>query len=343
MRTRLAAPIASILCATALAACGNAGEDRVLSIQATGSVTGLVYLDRNGNRVPDGLNVDTALAGVGVRLVIAGTRDTAARATSDAQGLYHMTAVPVGHYLLVVDTATVGDSVDVVRIDTNVVTLTAADSADTVRVAIAFPTVTVAQARALPLGKKAFIVGVALNSVNGFGDSTVHIADASGTIRGTRIPPGPVFPGDSMRFLGTRRIRDGQPTLDSVATFYLGPGNLPAGQTVTNTLARTANGGALDAGLVRVTADTILDTATVVVGPDSGDFQLHVFDGTDTLIVLFDHSQFSVASLAPYIPGAAFTIRGLLLPVPPGNTGFWRLKPRYKGVIGPGGAGGDIP
>lgn len=340
MRTRLAAPIAATLCAAALVACGNAGEDRVLSIQATGTVTGLVYLDRNGNRIADGLNVDTALAGVGVRLVVAGTRDTAARATSDLLGIYHMTGVPVGHYVLVVDTATVGDSVDVVRIDTNVVTLTAADSADTVRVAVSFPTVTVAQARALPLGKKAFVVGLALNSVNGFGDSTVHIADASGTIRGTRIPPGPVFPGDSMRFLGTRRVRDGQPTLDSVATFYLGAGTLPAGQTVTNATARTANGGALDAALVRITGDTIVDTASVVVGADSGDFQLHVFDGTDTVTVLLDHNAgFSGVSLAAYVPGAVFTIRGLLLPVPPGNTGAWRLKPRLKGNP----PAGDIP
>lgn len=339
MRTRLAAPIAATLCAAALTACGNAGEDRVLSIQATGTVTGLVYLDRDGNRVA-GVGVDTGMVGIGIRLVAAGTHDTLARGTTDAQGQFTLAGVPVGHYILVVDTATVGDSVDVVRIDTNVVTLTAADSADTVRVAISFPTVTVAQARALPLGKKAFVVGVALNSVNGFGDSTVHIADASGTIRGTRIPPGPVFPGDSMRFLGTRRIRDGQPTLDSVATFFLGPGTLPNGQTVTNATARTANGGALDAALLRITGDTILDTASVVVGADSGDFQLHVFDGTDTLIVLLDHNAgFSGASLASYIPGAVFTIRGLLLPVPPGNTGAWRLKPRLKGNL----PAGDIP
>ena len=37
--------------------CQNAGEGRVLGVTATGVVNGFVYLDRNGNRVPDAVAV----------------------------------------------------------------------------------------------------------------------------------------------------------------------------------------------------------------------------------------------------------------------------------------------
>ena len=65
------------------AACQNAGESRVLGITATGTVSGLAYLDRNGNRVFD--PGDTTLANLGVRLVAQGTRDTTARLRSGSR------------------------------------------------------------------------------------------------------------------------------------------------------------------------------------------------------------------------------------------------------------------
>lgn len=322
--------------------CGNAGENRVLAIQATGSVTGLVYLDRNGNRRPDG--ADTVLGGVGIRLVADGTRDTAARAMSDPQGGFTMPGVLIGHYAVVVDTATIGDSVDVVRIDTSAVTLTHADSADTLSIAISFPIVTIAEARLLPVGTRAFIQGVALT--NGqcivtctftFGDSTVHVADATGAIRATRVKVtlgNPVGTGDSVRFLGTRATAvTGQAIWDNV-TPYVFQSFLPqpVATLTTNALAKTANGGLLDAAFVRIPGDTIVDTLTIQAGADSGSFRVRAVDGSDTLVILLDPTFAFPVGFGTSVPGGVKQFAGVLVP---DSAGSWRLKPRGSNDITP--------
>ena len=333
-----------LLCGLAALAigCDNAGVARVLAIQSTGRVGGLVYLDRDGNGAPN--LADTVLAGIGIRLVATGTRDTVAQATSDAQGGFLMTGVLVGHYHLVVDTATVGDSVQVLRIDTADVSLTRADSTETIDVSIGFPRVTIAQARLLPPGVKGFIEGLALTRelcAAGicsftFGDSTLHIADSTGAIRATRvknISPSSVFVGDSIRLLATRAtdaagvaVWDNGRPVNFTATIL----PLPTPTVVTNALARSANGGLLDAALVRITADTIIDTVRVVVGTDSV-FQLTTFDGTDTLRVLLDSTHaISGSTWTSYAPGQIKQFIGVLIAVGPGA---WILKPRQSSDI----------
>ena len=328
-------------CAGLAAACGNAGENRVLAIQSTGRVAGLVYLDRDGDGTPN--FADTVLAGIGIRLVAAGTIDTVARATTDAQGGFLMTGIVVGHYVLVVDTATVGDSVQVLRIDTSAVSLTRADSTETIDVAIGFPQVTIAQARLLPLGTKAFISGVALTrelcAITAcsftFGDSTLHIADSTGAIRATRVknifPPG-ITLGDSVRLLATRATDPAGPaTWDNGRPIVFNAGPPAAPTVVTNALARTANGGLLDAALVRVLNDTIVDTARVVIGSDSL-FQLTTFDGTDTLRVLLDSTHAIPSGFGAFTPGLVKRFDGVLIPV---SAGVWMLKPRQSNDILP--------
>lgn len=344
MRARFVSSLAgaALLSTVALGTgCANAGESRVLAIQATGTVTGLVYLDRNGDHRPN--PADTVLAGVGIRLVARGTRDTVARATSNAQGDFSMAGVPVGHYLVAVDTATVGDSVEVVRIDTSAVALTPADSADTVQIAIGFPIVTIAQAQLLPPGARAFIEGVSLNGFlcafsgcfSTFGDSTVHVTDSSGSIRATRVKVvlgNSVGTGDSVRFLGTRSARAGQPTWDNVTPVILAIGPFAAATTptvTTNAAAKTANGGLLDAALVRILGDTVIDTLTLVAGADTI-FQLTTFDGTDTLFVALDNPAFS--GFGAVLPDSVRRFTGLLVP---SGTGGWRLKPRSGSDIVP--------
>lgn len=332
-----------IACGAGLAAaCGNAGENRVLAIQSTGRVDGLVYLDRDGDGAPN--FADTVLAGVGIRLVAAGTIDTVARTTTDAQGGFVMTGIVVGHYVLVVDTATVGDSVQVLSIDTSAVSLTRADSTETVDIRIGFPRVTIAQARLLPLGLKAFIEGVALtrelcaglSCSFTFGDSTLHIADATGAIRATRVknifPPG-ITLGDSIRLLAARASDPAGPAIwDNGKPIVFNSGPLAAPTVVTNAQARTANGGLLDAALVRIVGDTIVDTATVAFDGDSL-FQLRTFDGSDTLRVLLD-SSFAIAKSAwsAFAPGQVKAITGVLIPV---SAGAWILKPRQAVDITP--------
>jgi hypothetical protein len=172
----------------------------VLSIPGTGLVGGVVYLDVDGNRQAGG--PDNGLQNVRVRLVVAGTGDTVARATSDANGTFVLGSVPVGRYTVVLPgEAVFGDTIAIVRIDTADVSLNPDDTVQ-VQVAVSYPKVTIAEARQLPLGTKVFIEGVALNSLPTFGDTTVSIEDTTGALRITGVRGPLVALGDSVRFLG---------------------------------------------------------------------------------------------------------------------------------------------
>ncbi len=287
--------------AVATMACPNAGESRVLSIPGTGLVGGVVYLDADGNRQAGG--PDNGLANVRVRLVVAGTRDTVARANSDANGTFVLGSVPVGRYTVVVPgEAVFGDTISIVRIDTADISLNPDDTVQ-VQVAVSFPAVTIAEARQLPLGTKVFIEGVALNSLPTFGDTTVSIVDTTGALRITNVRGPLVALGDSVRFLGKLAARDGQPVLDGAQAIVLvtGPGR-PA-ETVTTAVAATADGGRLDAALVRVVAATISDTVTVAVQGDSN-YVATMDDGSGPLIVVFDRTRVRATAAHDLCPGS---------------------------------------
>jgi hypothetical protein len=308
--------------AAATAACPNAGESRVLSIPGTGLVGGVVYLDVDGNRQAGG--PDNGLQNVRVRLVVAGTGDTVARATSDANGTFVLGSVPVGRYTVVLPGESVfGDTIAIVRIDTADVSLNPDDTVQ-VQVAVSYPKVTIAEARQLPLGTKVFIEGVALNSLPTFGDTTVCIEDTTGRLRVTGVRGPLVALGDSVRFLGKMAARDGQPVLDGAQATVLvtGPGR-PA-ETVTTAVAATADGGRLDAALVKVVDGTIgTDTATV-----SGDYVFSLDDGSGPVTVVFDKD--AGLTRTGYVPGTVIDATGLLVP---DGAGAWRLKPRTNADV----------
>lgn len=311
--------------ALVLSACQNAGGDRVLSIGATARLEGFAYFDADGDRRPG--PSDPPLAGVGVRLVARGTRDTIASAVSDAQGEYTIAALPVGSYLVAVDTTNLGDSVRVARVDTSLVTVAPNDTV-ALEIAISYPRVTVTEARALPAGTKVFAEGVALNARETFSDTTVHLADAfGGSIRATRVRRGATtfVSGDSLRMLGTRRTRDGQPVLDDVTVFVLGVGFDPPASLLTTAGAAAAQGGSLDAALARVENATVQDTAMVL-----GNRELTVDDGSGILTVVLDRAAGPFRD-SLYVPGRALDVAGVL--VPKAGGGSWRLKPRSDGDI----------
>jgi hypothetical protein len=306
---------ASLVLAAASAACSSG--DRVVTIPGQGLVAGFVYLDLDGNGVPGG--PDQALPGVGVRLLVAGTLDTLARATSDANGGFTFSAVPVGRYTIVVPaTAIFGDSIGVVRIDTADVAL-AVDEEQNVGIAVSFPSYTVAEARARPLGEKIFVEGLALNNSTTFGDSTVHLRDTSDAIlvTGTRGPL--VASGDSVRFLGKIGARNGQPVIENGQAIILAIVGLPVAIRVTTADADSANGGILDAELVRIVDGTIADDTTTV----NGDYQFTVDDGSGPVLVVLD--QDAGLTRTPYVPGVVIDATGVLVP---DGSGAWVLKPR---------------
>jgi hypothetical protein len=234
--------------------------------------------------------------------------------------VYRLTGIPIGDYFAVVDSGTVGDSAQVVRVAEDRFTLRPGDSATTV-VGVSFPTATVAQVRGLTAGRRVFVTGVALTSPSSFGDSTVHLADVTGAIRATRVLPGILLIGDSVRMLGTRAARDGQPTLDNVTVFPVGQPGAPVAEQVTTAEAATADGGRLDAALVRVVA-LITDTTTVL---PEGDYIATAIsaDSAGTVDIVFDAD--AILTVSTYVPGVTVDATGVLVPT---GSGTWRLKPR---------------
>jgi hypothetical protein len=310
--------------------CENAGEGRVLSIGSSGIVKGLVYLDRNGNRLSDG--ADTALRQVRVRLIASGTFDTTVSVLSDSAGGFRAPSVPIGTYTVAVDTTTIGDSVQVVQLSATQVSVAPGDSV-TITATVSFPLLSVRAARLLPAGQKVFVQGIVVSPRPAFGDTTAHLADTSRAIRLTRVRANPAAGiGDSVRLLGVVATRDGQPTLDDAAIIPLGSSGGPAPAVTTTTVAQTAQGGALDAALVFVGGVVIVDTATVTGtgSPPNQDYRLTVDDTpADTagrLEVLLDgHAGFVGAVLAPLRRDSVVNVTGVLVPA---TSGRWRLKPR---------------
>jgi hypothetical protein len=315
--------VLSVLVPAALLGCANAGEDRLLTVGATGVIRGFAVFDANGSRSFDA--PDDSMPGVRVHLLALHTDDTIASDVAGSDGGFRMASVPAGRYRMVVDTApfaaAVLDTVVVALLDSAQVTVPPGDSA-AVNVLLGYPHVTVREARTtVPLGRKVWVEGVALNSPSQFRDTTLHVQDTAVAIRSTRVRPSPTAPGDSVRIRGVTNQRDGQRTLDDVTVVGIVPTLLPTAATLTTALAASADNGTRDAQLVRVDSATVSVVDTV----PPGDVRLTVSDGSGSLEVLLD--AFAVPSNpALYVPGNAFDVVGLL--VPTGVAGVWRLKPR---------------
>jgi hypothetical protein len=187
-------------------------------------------------------------------------------------------------------------------------------------------------ARALPVGKKVFVLGYALTArfpggppSGTFGDTTVHFADTSAAVRGTAVRSTTVLPGDSVRILGTRSTRDGQPTLNDVTVLVLGSLTQQPQRRLSTSLAASADIGRADAALVQLDTAQILDTATVAT-PYGPSRRLTVSDGSGPLEVRLDSIVgFSGVVMAKDTIGARIVAKGVLVPT---GTGTWRLKPR---------------
>jgi len=304
-----------------LTACPNAGADRVLAIDVTGVVNGLVYFDVDGSRTPT--QPDSALPGITVSLIAKGTPDTVASKKTDQNGAYEFAGVPVGAYEVRVDTAGFGDSISVVKQDSSQVTVHPLDTLS-VTSAVSYPSYGIAAARALPAGKKIFVPGIVLNPPALFSDTSVFLADSSGAIRGTDVRAPSAFQGDTVRFLGVTGRRDGQPVLARVTVYDITFGTLPAPVRVTTAQAASAEGGTLDARLVKVVNAEITDTTTDA----DGNYLVTVDDSTGALTVFFDRNASLTQSA--YVPGVNVDVTGLLVPT---GTGTWVLRPRANSDI----------
>lgn len=317
----LGATLSLAMAVLVAAACSNAGEDFGFAPNVRGVVGAFVYLDRDGSLDPN--TIDTVLADVKVALLASNGVDTVRSGVTDASGNVAFMDVPFGDYQMVVDPASVGDSVSVQAIDTAAVTLRANDPQQVVTIRVGYQAATITEARGLNPGTRVIVKGVMLTGIGIFGDTTAHFADAGGAIRLTQAKnAGPTTTaGDSVRVIGTVASRDGEVVLTDARVYLFAFAQNPPPQTdVTTQEAATADGGDLDAALVNLSAGGPIgsDTATV-----DGDYQFTVDDGSGPVLVVLD--QDLPFPLAQFLPGKTLTGRGVLVP---DGSGGWVLKPR---------------
>jgi hypothetical protein len=152
------------------------------------------------------------------------------------------------------------------------------------------------------------------------------LIDPTGALRTTRVAPANIFAGDSVRLVGNIARRDGQVILTFVTpTVLLTNRTLPAPRVVDTRTASTADGGILDAALVRVQSGVVADTLT----RPNGDFLIRVNDGSGILEIIIARSL--GLSNSQFAPNATLNVTGVLVPAPGGAT--WQLKPRGQDDI----------
>ncbi|MCH7476332.1 MAG: hypothetical protein IIA27_16935, partial [Gemmatimonadetes bacterium] len=116
---------------------------------------------------------------------------------------------------------------------------------------------------------------------------------------------------------------DGQTVIADVVSFTLAFSRVPPPVEITTLVADGADGGVLDAQLVKVIDATIGTTSTV-----GGDFVMTVDDGSGPLEVVLDKDI--TFNLTLMVGGTIVDVTGVLVPT---GAGTWQLKPRGSGDI----------
>lgn len=307
-RIRIAAVVFAVV------ACNEGG---VVSIDdRTGTVAGFAYIDSNLDGLFNSATEGPA-AGVAAALLLDATGDTVARATTQADGSFVMQGIAVGRYRLAAARGTVGDTVDIVSIDSAAFSVAVSDTTALV-IRLGLPSFTTAEVRLLEAGSRIAVEGIALNASATFADSTVHIVDGSGSIRAVRVQSA-VAAGDSVRLIGTVGLRQGQPVIAGAVAVMLRAGvGVADADSISTATAAGAHNGDTDAGQVRIGGTVVASEAL-----PNGDVALGVDDGSGRVDVLFDKDV--LFAPGPYQPGALLRAAGVLVPT---GSGTWQLKPR---------------
>lgn len=315
----LAVVSAALLLVGALAACSDTNGP--LPPTQNGAVRAITFLDLNGNgRLETG---EGGAGGIRVSVALAAGGVSHWSATTRSDGSAVLLDIPPARYQLVIDSASVGDTLRLLSVDSSTFTVRAADTT-TVVAAIGFPRLSVQEARQTRSGRKLFVEGIALTSQNAFGDGTMHVMDASGAIRAIRVSAGAAQPGDSVRLLAVRSEQSGQPVLSDVFVYLLKRGALPAPVKVTTAQAANAKGGTLDAAYVTAEATTLLDVRQT----PTGSVVLTVDDGSGPAEINLGNSQGSAL-----LVGAKVDVSGVLVPTD-NVPGRWQIRPFREIDIG---------
>lgn len=315
MRRSITFPLLLLL---ALTGCELSDEEKILGIDASGSLAGLVFLDADGDQLLDPA-VDGPVARAGVSLLISGSPRVLLRTETSAGGEYWFPSIPVGSYRVVLDSTALGDTLRMLNAAPVHVVVSAGDTA-VVLLGVGRPLLAVAELRRAESGRRVTLEGIALSGSGTFGDGTLHVADSTGSIRAFQLRDRNVSAGDSLRLVGVSGRMDGEPALLEAEVFFIGRGSLPPATPLATGAAARASGGSLDAAQVRIEDAVVLSTGTTV----QGDLRLRVDDGSGLLDVVLDRHA-GITSEIPVLPGARVDAVGVLVP---DGEGKWQLKPR---------------
>jgi hypothetical protein len=172
-----------------------------------------------------------------------------------------------------------------------------------------------------------FTAGIALNTRVKFGDGQVHFAGDSAFLRGLNVARSNVSQGDSVRLLGRVVMDNGRPALEDVTPQVLvAAAAFVLPEEATTAVANSADGGRLDAALVRIRAAEFNDTSTT---PD-GHFRFWADDGSDSVEVwIRDFLALNNPAFRPDTTVRIDEMVGLLTPFDDGGGVVrWRLMPR---------------
>ena len=317
--------VSASLMTTLATGCTNEGSDLGFGPSPAFDVLVGVYLDRDGSKTLTPL--DTSFVNARVALMFRGSTDTFKVASSDGQGIASFSGIPLGQYRVVVDAASIGDSIEVQKVDSSEIRIEVGDTTTTVLARLGYPEVSIRDARQLPQGRRVFLRGIVLAGVQSFRDTTSHVSDSSGYLRLTRVAlRGGLTgnnPGDSVSVLGITSSRAGQPTLDQAVIARFGTRPAPIPLPIGTGIASSAQNGVLDAALVLITGAVISDTVTV-----APDFKVTVSDGTGSLEMILDGNIGFPRNA--FAPGRSMNARGVLVP---NGVGGWYFKPRTLGDV----------
>jgi hypothetical protein len=292
--------------------CENTGSHPILEIESTAVALGVLFLDLNGSGGLE-LAADQPVAGWQVRLIGA-NRAVVATTTTDSLGIFVFDDLPTGRVTLDVDRARLGDTLQIFGLTGREVSLARDDTAR-MSVGITYPKVSVAAVDSLPLGRRVFVEGIALNPVTLTGPRELHLRSGARALRLVNIVRKPLNPGDSVRVLGRRATELGRAVLTTgEITVVRAAVADPDPYEVTTRNAALANNGALTNDLVRVrNADLVRsrnELSDVILTADDGTGQVEIilrsFLGADASLFNADSVRVREATgvLVPYVTDA---------------------------------------
>ena len=303
----------------ALGGCDGPDSRYLFSLDGTGSVEGLAFLDLNRDGTPS--SGEGPLAGVQIRLIMSGSRDTVASMTTGEQGVFEAEDLLVGSYEVAAGGSILGDSLVLTGVNPERVQISPNGTAG-VTVGISFPLFGFGEAAAEAPGRRLYVEGRALNTRGSLPNDAVHVWDGERALRVTGVGSFTFNAGDTVRMLGRTARESGRTILTEGQGFRIGVSDgTPLHVFLSTQSARSAQGGGLDGALVQVTEAAVTDVRAV-----DGGIVATASDGSGPVSIRIPNNHLSGAGIPTLQPGAVITVRGILLPGPEANQ--WELRTR---------------